>query len=277
MAARRCRARLVAHANLPVALRRRAPVAVLLACAAGATARRRLPPGVELCAYRAGLAALLRAAPGIEVVGEAADDQPLIADVVLTDIRMPGTDGITATTRIRAAGGPEAPRVLVLTTARSRSPPGCPAAGLSARLGRMSFTEAEIAYLTSQPLARLATLGPDGQPDAVPVAFELDGDVIWVGGTGESVLGTRKMRNVAAGRAKVALVVDDLPSFQPFVARGVRVYGEAEPPVERVGLVGPGHYVRITPTESWSWNLDGEPAGDTWYPSHHTVHATAAD
>jgi hypothetical protein len=30
----------------------------------------------------------------------------------------------------------------------------------------MSFTDEEIAYLRSQPLVRLATVGPDGQPDA---------------------------------------------------------------------------------------------------------------
>jgi len=136
----------------------------------------------------------------------------------------------------------------------------------------MSFTAEEIAYLASQPLARLATVDPDGQPDAVPVAFELDGNVIWVGGAGESVLGTRKFRNVTAGRARVALVVDDLVSLDPFVARGIRVYGEAAGPVERVGLVGPGYYLRVTPTVSWSWNLAGEPAGDTWYPSRRTVH-----
>ena len=136
----------------------------------------------------------------------------------------------------------------------------------------MSFTAEEIAYLASQPLARLATVDPDDQPDAVPVAFELDGNVIWVGGAGESVLGTRKFRNVAAGRVRVALVVDDLVSLDPFVARGIRVYGEAAGPVERVGLVGPGYYLRVTPTVSWSWNLAGEPAGDTWYPSRRTVH-----
>ncbi len=33
----------------------------------------------------------------------------------------------------------------------------------------MSFTDAEIAYLRSQPLARIATVSPDGQPDASPV------------------------------------------------------------------------------------------------------------
>jgi len=46
----------------------------------------------------------------------------------------------------------------------------------------MSFNDAEIAYLGSQPVARLATLGDGGQPDVVPVAFEFDGTFFWVGG-----------------------------------------------------------------------------------------------
>lgn len=136
----------------------------------------------------------------------------------------------------------------------------------------MSFTDEEIAYLRSQPLARVATLSDDGQPDVVPVAFEFDGSCFWIGGSGAQVLRTRKFRNIGAGASKVALVVDDMPSFDPFVARGVRVYGLAEPPVERAGMVGPGLYARVTPTISWSWNLAGEPVGDTWYESRRTVH-----
>jgi len=50
------------------------------------------------------------------------------------------------------------------------------------------------------------------------------------------------------------------------------VYGNAEPPVERVGIVGPGLYSRITPTVSWSWNLAGEAAGEQWYDANRTVH-----
>jgi hypothetical protein len=34
-----------------------------------------------------------------------------------------------------------------------------------------TFTEAEIAYLVTQPLGRLATLGPDGAPQTRPVGF----------------------------------------------------------------------------------------------------------
>ncbi|MEU9304139.1 response regulator transcription factor [Streptomyces sp. NPDC048269] len=77
---------------------------------------------------RSGLTALLTAAPGYEVAGEAADGEEAVRlaaetrpDVVLMDIRMPGTDGIAATERIVAArgdddGGSDGPKVLVLTT-----------------------------------------------------------------------------------------------------------------------------------------------------------------
>jgi pyridoxamine 5'-phosphate oxidase family protein len=135
----------------------------------------------------------------------------------------------------------------------------------------MSFTEEEIAYLRSQPLARLATLDCDGQPDVVPVGFEFDGTYLWVGGVA-TVAHTRKFRNVGSGNHTVALVVDDLVSFDPFIARGIRIYGHAEQPFERIGMVGPGTYMRIAPTVSWSWNLEGEPVGDTWYASRKAIH-----
>lgn len=136
----------------------------------------------------------------------------------------------------------------------------------------MAFTDEEIAYLRSQPTARLATVGPGDQPDVVPVAFEFDGSGFWVGGTGVSVLRTRKFRNIGAGRPAVALVVDDMVCAEPFIARGIRVYGEADGPVERSGQVGPGYYLRIRPTISWSWNLAGEPVGETWYESRRATH-----
>ncbi|MEV4386320.1 response regulator transcription factor [Micromonospora sp. NPDC049580] len=70
---------------------------------------------------RAGLRMLCDAQPDIEVVGEADNGREavvlaarLIPDVVVMDLRMPGVDGITATSRILAER--PATRVLVLTT-----------------------------------------------------------------------------------------------------------------------------------------------------------------
>jgi pyridoxamine 5'-phosphate oxidase family protein len=137
----------------------------------------------------------------------------------------------------------------------------------------VAFSDDEIAYLQSQPVARLATVNADGRPDVVPVAFEIDGRHLWVGGVGPDVLRTRKFRNIGAGRTQVSLVVDDLVSMEPFIARAMRIYGDAEPPSERVGMVGPGWYSRITPRVSWSWNLAGEPAGERWYDARRTVHS----
>jgi pyridoxamine 5'-phosphate oxidase family protein len=137
----------------------------------------------------------------------------------------------------------------------------------------MSFTAAEVDYLASQPLARFSTVDADGQPDVVPTAYLFDGNDFWIGGSGGSFLTTKKIRNITAGRRKAALVVDDMVSFDPFIARGIRVYGTAADPVEQVGFLGPGWYVQVTPSISWSWNMDGAPAGDSWYESrrqHHT-------
>ncbi|TCO46155.1 pyridoxamine 5'-phosphate oxidase family protein [Kribbella antiqua] len=120
----------------------------------------------------------------------------------------------------------------------------------------MAFTEEELTYLKSQPLARIATVGPDGQPDVVPVGFEYDGTYFYVGGIDPD--STRKVRNVRAGHTQVALVIDDLVSTNPWSPRFLRIYGTAEV-IPRQGRFGETTNLRITPTQSWSWHLSGHP------------------
>jgi DNA-binding NarL/FixJ family response regulator len=70
---------------------------------------------------RSGLRLILSAAEDVLVVAEAADGAAAVAavrrhrpDVVLMDVRMPGTDGLTAAEQLRAL--PQPPYVIMLTT-----------------------------------------------------------------------------------------------------------------------------------------------------------------
>lgn len=138
----------------------------------------------------------------------------------------------------------------------------------------MSFTAEEVAYIRSQRLARVATVSSDGQPDVVPVGFEFDGTHFYIGGFDPA--NTRRTRNIKAGNAKVALVIDDLASVSPWSPRYLRVYGTVEL-VERETQFGRQPVMKITPTVSWSGNLSGRPLADRRAEDrtpHRTVHTT---
>src|SRR5262249_45373154 len=111
-------------------------------------------------------------------------------------------------------------------------------------------------------------------PDVVPVVFEFDGTYLYVGGFAPAK--SRKYRNVRAGNAKVAIVIDDLLSVNPWRPRCLRIYGRAEL-VERQGRFGHAVYMRITPTLSWSFNLEGLPStpdGEAYF--RRTTHLVGA-
>ncbi len=120
------------------------------------------------------------------------------------------------------------------------------------------FTHEEREYLHSGiRLGRLATVGPDGAPHVVPTSFRFneEDDTIDIGGHS---FATRKKYRDVEGNPKVAFVIDDLASVNPWRARGIEIRGEARI-LETGGTdLGPGfaaEMFRITPTHIVSWGL----------------------
>lgn len=123
------------------------------------------------------------------------------------------------------------------------------------------LSSAEVDYLKSQRLARIATASADGGPEVSPVAFEFDGKYFWVGSHDQSIFfKTRRYRNVKGGNNRVCLVVDDLASVDPWKPRGIKVWGNCEV-AQHVGLFGEGSYLRITPRVSISWGIEAMKKG----------------
>ncbi|WIY06620.1 PPOX class F420-dependent oxidoreductase [Amycolatopsis mongoliensis] len=122
----------------------------------------------------------------------------------------------------------------------------------------MTFTSAELGYLASQRIGRLATVSPDGQVQNSPTNFFVDA------GTGTIVIGggalsrSKKFRNVQQG-STVAFVVDDLATTDPWRPRGIEIRGTAaaladqEPPLPGLSR----EIIRITPSRIVSWGVDG--------------------
>jgi pyridoxamine 5'-phosphate oxidase family protein len=122
----------------------------------------------------------------------------------------------------------------------------------------MVFTEAEIDYLGSQRLGRLATESPDGTLQNSPVGFSVDAEAGVITIYGRDLANTKKFHNVAAN-GKVAFVVDDIVSFDPWNVRCLEIRGTAEAlTVEAAGPAGP--VIRIHPRRiiSWGMGVDGQ-------------------
>ncbi|WP_433444297.1 PPOX class F420-dependent oxidoreductase [Nonomuraea sp. CA-141351] len=128
----------------------------------------------------------------------------------------------------------------------------------------MSFTQAELDYLATQHIGRLATVSPDGQVQNNPTNFFVDAAsgriVIGGGALGRS----KKFRNVQQG-STVAFVVDDLATVDPWSPRGIEIRGKAvaltdhEPPLPGLSR----EIIRITPSKIISWGLAGPRASRT--------------
>jgi pyridoxamine 5'-phosphate oxidase family protein len=130
------------------------------------------------------------------------------------------------------------------------------------------FTPAEIAYLGSQRLGRIATVDSGGQPHAVPVGFRYNAaeDTIDIGGHG---FGKSKKFRDAQANNRVAFIVDDLASVSPWRPRGIEVRGLAEVLETGGEVFGRGYdpqVFRVRPRRIVSWGLDAERRGVTVRP-----------
>jgi len=125
-----------------------------------------------------------------------------------------------------------------------------------------TFSEKELEYLRGQRLARLATVNAKGTPHVVPVGFRVsgDGEAIDVGGHGFA--GSKKHRDIEANQ-KVAIVIDDLASTNPWTPRGIEVRGTAEihesGGADRFGQGWDETWVRILPERVNSWGVEAPP------------------
>ncbi len=113
------------------------------------------------------------------------------------------------------------------------------------------FREAELRYLAGgRQLGRLATVGADGTPHVVPVAWIYNAvrDTIDIGGHELEL--TKKFRDVArSGRA--AIVIDDLGDTEEWHPRGIEVRGRGE------AIALPTPLIRIHPERIVSWGIGG--------------------
>ena len=100
----------------------------------------------------------------------------------------------------------------------------------------MLFSPSELEFLRSQRIARIATVGPTGWPQVVPVMYSLDGS-----GAFEFDVDGVKLRNLKAD-PRAAMVVDAMGP-----KRGISVQGQVE-------LIAPER-ARLSPARKFSWGL----------------------
>jgi pyridoxamine 5'-phosphate oxidase family protein len=124
--------------------------------------------------------------------------------------------------------------------------------------GRVTLTDAEIAYLDSQRLGRLATCAPDGGLQNNPVSCYVNPVTRTIDIGGHNMGASRKYRNVQTN-PQVAVVLDDLRGELgvPAGIRCLEIRGTAEAipdPVDSAART-PGPIIRIHPRQIVSWGI----------------------
>ena len=127
----------------------------------------------------------------------------------------------------------------------------------------MTFTAYEIDFMKQADIGRLATIQPDGSPQNSPVGFAFNEQLGTIDIAGYEMSRSRKFRNLARN-TKVAFVVDDIPSRDPWRVRCLEIRGTAEQaqldetPREPNGDPLDTAIIRITPRRVISFGIDDQ-------------------
>jgi pyridoxamine 5'-phosphate oxidase family protein len=130
------------------------------------------------------------------------------------------------------------------------------------------FTEPELDYLRGARLARIATVGPDGQPHVVPVTFQYnpDEDAIDVGGI---AFGASKKWRDAQRNPRMTFLLDESDGRS---AKAIEVRGTAEPHEAGGQSINPRfpkfapQFLRLRPRRIVSWGIAAEESGRDFRP-----------
>jgi pyridoxamine 5'-phosphate oxidase family protein len=125
----------------------------------------------------------------------------------------------------------------------------------------MSFKAHEIEFMRTADLGRLATIQRDGTPQVSPVGFTYNEELGTIDVAGYNMSKSQKFRNLAHNE-KVAFVVDDIASRDPYRVRCLEIRGTGEQVVtaaEQSNASGEdveSAIIRITPHRIISFGID---------------------
>ena len=122
-----------------------------------------------------------------------------------------------------------------------------------------TLSPSQLAYLSTQRLGRLATVRADGSPQCNPVGFTYNAELGTIDIRGYNMGASQKFRNLSAND-RVAFVIDDIASLDPWKVRFVEIRGTAEAVTgEESSQPGmSGEIIRIHPTRVIAYGLDAD-------------------
>lgn len=126
----------------------------------------------------------------------------------------------------------------------------------------MTFKPHEIDFLRQADLGRLATVQADGTPQNSPVGFTYNDELGTIDIAGYRMSRSQKFRNIAHND-KVAFVVDDIASRDPWRVRCLEIRGTAEQAEVRAAFGAAGDeldtaIIRVTPRRIIAFGIDDQ-------------------